>query len=403
MLVVPSRTRRAAVGVGVLFASNGAIYSGLLPWYPLLARRLDLSASQLGLIVASFATGAIASSALPARLIAWWGPVRVSLVSTIVLALAVAAVPWTPAGWVFAAALFLAGFSDAVADVAQNLAGVRVQDAARRSILSSMHAVWSLGGVATGAASTASAALGVDMRIHMAVVSSLGIALVALGGRWIGSLADNPRVPDVAATGPAPAPVRSARGRWGMAAKAALPLVVVAICGTMVEDVANNWAALSGERLAGLSAGAAGAAFTVMIGFQCLGRFTGDPLISQFGPGRIARIGGTLVALGGVAIVAASGPVLLFAGFAVAGYGTATLVPSAFSAAAHLRGVGQGDGVTIISWLMRIGFLATSPIVGAVADGVSLRWGLAILILVGATAAAVAGALGRSQERKERV
>ncbi len=376
--------------MGVLFASNGAIFAALLPWYPLLTARLDLTGTQYGLIVASFAAGAIASSALPPPLIAWLGPVRVSLFGTVVLALAVAAVGWAPTGWVVALALFVAGFADAIVDVAQNVAAVRVQAAAGRPILSSMHALWSLGGVTSGALSTASAAAGVDIRVHLAIVAGAGVALMSLGGRLVGRLADNP---------PATAPVESSavpgQRRWSAVARAALPLVVVATCGTMVEDVANNWAALSGVRLAGLDPAVAGVAFTVVIGSQCVGRFTGDLLIGRFGAGRVARFGGGLITVGGLLIVTAASPVPLFAGLAMVGYGTATLVPSAFNAAAHLPGVGQGGGVTIVSWLMRVGFLATSPLIGAVTDVTGLRWGMGILMAIGLTTMALAGALDR--------
>ena len=68
-----------------------------------------------------------------------------------------------------AACIFFAGFFDAIVDVAQNVVGVAVQDNSGRSILSSMHALWSLGGVISGAASTAAATAGTDMRLYLAV------------------------------------------------------------------------------------------------------------------------------------------------------------------------------------------------------------------------------------------
>lgn len=380
--------RGATLGVGVLFASNGALFAAMLPWYPLISGRLALTATQFGLIVASFAIGAIASSALPFRLIARFGPVRVSLLGTVVLAGAVAAVGWIGAGWAFALALFIAGFVDAIVDVAQKVAGVRVQDAAGRPILSSMHGLWSLGGVASGALSTASAANGVDIRLHLASVGVIGIAFVTLGGRLIGRLADNPPTTPSAASAPA-------AQRWRALTVAAAPLVIIAICGAMIEDIANNWAALSGVQLVGLDATVSGIAFTVAIGSQCVGRFSGDMLIQRFGAARVARIGGVLVAFGGLLIVTAAHPVLFLAGLVMAGYGSATLVPSAFNAAARLPGIGQGGGVTIISWLMRTGFLATSPVIGIIADSAGLHWGLGLLILIGATAAALAGSLER--------
>lgn len=381
--------RRAATGVGIMFASNGALFAAILPWYPLITHELQLSAAQFGLIVASFAVGAIVSSALPARLIARFGPVRVSITATVVLALAMITAGSSTTGWMFAAALFAAGFSDTIADVAQNVAGVRVQDAMRRPILSSMHAFWILGGVASGIISTAAAAAGIDRRLQLTIMAALCVALVALGASMSAQLARNPHYSASEVADNAPR-----HQRWGRVALLSLPLVVIAICGVMVEDIANNWAAIAGVQLGGLSPEIAGLAFTIVIGSQCIGRFTGDLLIHRWGQVRVARIGGIMIALGGLILVFSSGDVGAL-GFALAiiGYGSATLVPSAFSAAAKLPGVSDGAGVTIVSWLMRVGFLVTSPIVGGITEAAGLRWGLSILMIIGAATVLLAGAL----------
>lgn len=384
--------RRGTTGVGIMFASNGAIFAALLPWYPTIATRLNLSAVEFGFMVASFAVGAIVSSALPARLIARHGPVKVSIVGTVLLALAIIAAPWATTGWMFAACLFFAGFFDAIVDVAQNVAGIRVQDAVGRSILSSMHAFWSLGGVASGAISTAAAAAGVDMRLQLAIMGVAGVTLVSIGALMTAPLSTNP-APAAAPAAPA-APTGSRSQRWGRVTLLALPLVVIAICGTMIEDIANNWAAMAGMQLAGLPAQVAGLAFTVVIGAQCIGRFTGDLLIQKWGRVNVARVGGLMIALGGLVLILNRGDIgALFFALAAMGYGSATLVPSAFSAAAKLPGISEGAGVTIISWLMRLGFLFTSPLIGTITDTAGLRWGLGTLIIIGIATVILAGAL----------
>lgn len=389
---MPSTSRsgvRTAAGVGLMFASNGAAFASLLPWYPLLTQRLGLTPAVFGLIVASFAAGAILSSALPAPLIARFGPLRVAVIGTAVMVLAVAAAAWSPNGWVFAGCLFLAGFCDACVDVAQNVAGIRVQDALGRSVLSSMHALWSLGGLLAGALATTVAAAGLlDIRAYLAVTALLCLVLVMTGAGLIGPVA---RHPDRVEVNPAPA----TGGRAGrLVFLAALPLVVIAICGTMVEDIGNNWAALAGVQIGGLSTGVAGVAFSVMIGSQCVGRFTGDLLIQRLGRAVVARLGGALIGAGGLfVVIPGGGSLALLAGFALAGYGCATLVPSAMSAAAKLPGVSEGAGVTLVSWLMRLGFLGTSPLIGALAGALGLRWGLCVLVAVGVATLALAGSL----------
>ncbi|SDH62590.1 MFS transporter [Agrococcus jejuensis] len=383
-------TLRPIAGSGLMFATNGAIFAALLPWYPQLADRLGLGGLQFGLVVACFALGAVVSSALPAPLIRRFGARRVAVLGTVLVALAVAAAGWSTTGVMLAACILAVGFTDAIVDVAQNVAALRVQQRAGRPILGSLHALWSLGAAGSGAISTAVAASGGDLRIHLAVTGVVCVGLVGLAGWLVGPVPEAPVEEDAGVHGLA---------RWRRVAVIALPIVVIAIAGTVVEDVANNWAALSGVQLAGLDASVAGIAFTVVIASQCVGRFTGDLLIHRLGRGTVARIGGALVALGGVAIVLASEPALLMAGFVLAGYGCATLVPSAFSAAGSIPGLSEGAGVTVVSWLMRLGFLGTSPLIGGLSDAVDLRAGLAVLVVAGLVVVVLAPRLEPGAQR----
>lgn len=42
---------------------------------------------------------------------------------------------------------------------------------------------------------------------------------------------------------------------------------------------------------------------------------------------------------------------------------------------------------------MRVGFLVTSPVIGALTDATSLRWGLCVLVVVGVTVSLLAPSL----------
>lgn len=374
---------RAAAGVGLYFTGNGAVFAALLPWYPLLVDRLGLSSWQFGLVVACFAGGSLLSSVLPAALIARFGAHRVVIVGTVMLGVAASATAWSVNGVMMAICLLLLGCCDAIVDVAQNVVGISVQERAGRTILSSMHALWSLGGLLSGAAATAAASSGADMRAWLGLIGVAAVVITIVGRRLIGDYASPRRVADSDA-----APVgRGGDGAVGRSKRmvlwAALPLAIVAICGAAVEDIANNWAGLAAVEFAGVPAASAGIAFSIVIGSQCLGRFSGDVLVTRFGAGRIARLGGGLIACGGIGVIAAQEPVLLLVSMGALGFGSATLVPGALGAAARLPGVGRAGGVTLVNWLMRVGYLGTSPLVGVVATGGGLRWGLGILVLVG--------------------
>ena len=82
-------------------------------------------------------------------------------------------------------------------------------------------------------------------------------------------------------------------------------------------------------------------------------------------------------------------------GFAAAGLGVATLVPAAMHEADELPGLKPGTGLTVVSWLMRLGFLLSPPVVGAVADANGLRLGLVVVPIAGLLVVVTAGVLSR--------
>jgi hypothetical protein len=56
-------------------------------------------------------------------------------------------------------------------------------------------------------------------------------------------------------------------------------------------------------------------------------------------------------------------------------------------------GLRTGDGVTIVSWVGRLGFLVFPPLVGAVADATTLRTALWLVPVAALGAVALSGAL----------
>ncbi|WP_308197544.1 MFS transporter [Rathayibacter sp. VKM Ac-2927] len=172
-------------------------------------------------------------------------------------------------------------------------------------------------------------------------------------------------------------------------------LVAVAIAGTLVEDAASTWAAVYLGGSLGATAAVAAYGFVALVGAQFVGRILGDRLVDRFGQRTVLRFGGAIAALGmGAALAFPSVPGTI-AGFAAAGFGLATSVPAAMHEADEIRGLRAGTGVTIVSWLMRLGFLLSPPIVGLVADGAGLRVGLLVVPIAGVVAVLLAGVLGR--------
>lgn len=368
--------RRARLGISLFFFTNGFAMANLLPRYPEIKAAFELSNTQFGVLVAMFPFGAIFASALPAPLIRRFGARRTALGSTAILAAAFSLIGFAPHPLLVAAAMFAAGFADAVTDAAQNVHGLRVEDYNGKSIINSLHALWSLGAAAGGVVATWAASQGVALPVHLiaATLVNLGIALFAMRLARLPEQFNRPE-PDA----DAPTSTRLTGAMW----LAIIPLALLAIVGVLPEEVAMNWAALYLVQVVGTPLGLAGVGFVVMLTAQTIGRFLGDPLSDRFGVVPVMRVGGVLILLGGVLVIAFPVLPVVLLGFAMAGYGCATVVPAAYAAAGRLPGLPEGAGVTIASWLLRIGFLGASPLIGFVSDLSSLRIALVILGLGG--------------------
>ncbi|MGB2556241.1 MFS transporter [Cellulosimicrobium cellulans] len=397
--------RRARVAVAALFLTNGALFANLVPRYPEIKAGLDLGNATYGLAVAAFPAGAITAGLAAAALVRRFGSARVAVAGTVLTAAGLLLAGLAPALPLLVVALFAAGAMDAFTDVAQNAHGLRVQRRYGRSIINGFHALWSVGAVVGGGMAAAAIALGLPLGVHLAITGAL-FAVVALAAlRWClpgldGETPDAVAAEAVATPAGAPAGAEPAgtgaalaRASRGRTAAVLAALVLVAVAGTLVEDAGSTWAAVYLSGSLGAPATLAAAGFVALVGAQFVGRLVGDRLVDRFGQRAVARTGGALVALGtGLALPFPSVPGTI-AGFAAAGFGVATLVPAAMQQADELPGLRAGTGLTLVSWLMRLGFLLSPPIVGLVADATSLRTGLLVLPLAGVVVVLLAGVL----------
>ena len=373
----PTRLRAARAAVATCFFVNAVLYANLVPRLPELKDRLELSNASLGAAIAALPLGALVSALASAALMRRFGSARVASWGLVALAAAIWGAAVAPSWWLLAGALFVAGALDAVVDVAQNAHGLRVQRAYDRSILNAFHGLWSVGAVAGGLLGSAAAGLRVPLAVHLGVVAVVFavVSLAAYRRMLPGPDHEEAADDDGAATAGRP----GLRGSLGAMAA----LGVLATCGAVVEDAGSSWAALYLRGEVGTGVATAGLGFVALSVAMTVGRLTGDRVVDRFGQRRVARAGGALIAVGmGLALGLPSLATTLV-GFALAGLGVATLVPAVYAAADELPGLRHGVGLTVVNWLLRIGFLASPPLVGAVADATSLRVGLLGVVVAG--------------------
>ena len=442
--------RRPIAATALLFAANGAIFGAIVPRLPDLKNALELSPALFGLAMACYPLGALFGGLLTPLLLRRRSDGAVAVGTMVVATVVAALIGFSPVLAVFAGLLLLFGVCDAITDVSMNAHGIRVQVRHGRSLINRFHAVWSLGAVLGAAGGSVSAGLGLPVQGQMigaAVVCALASIVAypmrlgpaaaedeygrdldldpgldpapspdshpstdldshpspaaASGHSGSDPFRDRGAVPSAAqSVDPVARPVVQRKFPGGRVLILLLALGLFASCAAIVEDFAQTWSALYLREVAAAGAGVAGLGFIAVQGAQLAGRLTGDSLVERFGAVRIGRVGGIFVVVGastaltatftldGVALVA-----LLLAGFLLAGWGIATIIPGAMVGADAVPDLPDGAGLAVLNWVMRLGFLASPPLVGQLAEHAGLPWTVAPMLVGGVLIAVLAGPL----------
>ncbi len=384
------RLRKARIGVSLLFLTNGAMWANVVPRLPEIKDKLDLSYTGFGVAVAFASIGSIGLGLVSAPMLRRFGSARLAVIALALQSLAVWGAGVSPTVFLFSGFLFLNGALDANTDVAQNAQGMGIQRRLGRSIINSLHAMWSLGAAAGGLIGAGAVVLHLSIGVHLGLTSALFIAIAAVAYRlMLGPDSGIDRQDE-----PAHADAPKRRMRVPRAAFITVVMLgLVAIAGALVEDAGFTWSANYMKDDLHAAAGIAGFAFVGLMLLHFLGRIVGDKYVDRYGERAVARVGGVITAVGmGVALAwpTIAGTIV---GFSLAGLGVATTVPAAFAASDGIPGLRPGTGITMVSWMLRISFLASPPIVGAVADATSLRTGLLVVPIAGIAVFLLAGAL----------
>ncbi len=361
--------KMARLAVTAIFFANGALVANWFARVPDVKLGLGLSEGSLSLGLFAMAIGALLSQPTAGWVIGKVGSLKVTAVMAIANCAALILPGFAPSLPLLMAALFLFGASNGALDVAMNAQAALVERRYARPIMSSFHAMWSVGGLLGAAIGALAVARGLGTGTHflIAAVAGVTVMLVALRGL----------IPDGPATASGHEPA------FALPTRALLPMGIVALCALICEGAIGDWGAIYLREGLGSVAGVAAAGYAVFALMMAGGRFAGDWLATRFGSGNVVRTGGGLVMAGiGLALVG-SVPAVAIAGYGLVGAGVSCVFPLIMSAAARTPGVAPGVGIAAMATAGYTGFLIGAPLIGGMAELITLRGALSVLMLFG--------------------
>jgi fucose permease len=375
---------RARISVSVIFFVNGFVVASWVPHIPEVKERLALGDFQLGMALFAMAVGSVL--ALP---VAGWfagrvGSRAVTRAAGPMLCLLLPAPLVAPSLPILILALLLFGAANGVLDVGMNAQAVQIEDRYPRPILSSLHGLYSAGGLAGASLAALAASSGIPASVQ---ALGLGVILAALSFAATAFLLDE-------AAGRAD---RGAVLAWP--SRALIGLGALAFLALMAEGAMGDWAAVFLREYRGVGMDGAATGFAGFSLAMAVGRFSGDWARRKWGGATLLRTGGIAAALGMAIALIAPGIVLSVLGFILFGLGLANMIPVLFGAAGRAAGVTAGLGIAAVATAGYGGLLAGPPLIGLTAELVGLRLALGGIVLGMLAIAVFAGQVRNRADR----
>jgi len=385
--------RRARIAVFGHFFVLGAATATWSSRLPAIKESLHLSDGRLGLALFAVPAGSVLTLMMSGRIVDRFGAARVERIAGLLVAAALVAIglgPQTRNLVVLVAALAWFGVVAGLLDVAMNTSAARLEVAYGRPIMSSLHAGFSIAGLAGAGIGGIFAALAIGPLPTFASVAAPLAVVVLLASRWVVLPPVTPQP-----VRPGDPPGRSLR----QIAVVIWVLGLLALAGQVGEGSAGDWSAVYLHVNLRTSAGLAAAGLAAFSVTMAAGRVVGDRLAARFGSVALVRASGLVAGIGLGAGLLIGTPAAAVAGFALLGAGLAVIFPQIVTSAARLDPEHAGRNIGRIAAVAYTGLLSGPVAIGAVASGVGLRDALLIPAALAAGVAAGAGVLRAHDDR----
>lgn len=356
---------QSRVAISIAFAVHGAVFSNFTTRVPWIAEHVGASAGGLGLALLAPSLGAVTTMPVAARLTHRFRSRTTVRVLMVVFSLVLVPLALAPNLATLFAALYVFGAAAGMADVAMNAEGVIVEQRYGRSIMSSLHGLWSVGVLVGSMAGAAAAHADLDARVHFAIA-----AVVLAAAAWVGGtrLINEPLPGEKA-----PAFVLPSRP--------VLLIGLVGFCAIFAEAASNDWGAVYLNQVTGTGPGTAATAVTAFALAMAGTRLMGDMVARRLGPVRTVRASGLLATAGAATVAVSRHPVPAIAGFLLIGLGVAVVVPLVFTAAGNV-GANPGQSIAGVATISYGAGMAAPAAIGGIAQLTSLSVSFAVVTVL---------------------
>jgi len=249
-----------------------------------------------------------------------------------------------------------------------NTQAVGVEGLYERSVMASFHGLWSLAGFSGALIGTFFVSQHLSPLIHFLVVIFLALGLVLF-------FFNNTLPHDTGA--------RKTEKIFVRPDKKILLLGLIAFCTLLCEGAMADWSGIYFKTIVSAPAALITLGYVAFTSTMALGRFIGDSLVTKFGVKRMLQISGILITAGLLLSVFLPYLITATAGFLLVGFGVSSVVPIVYGVAGKSKTMSPGTALAAVSTIGFLGFLVGPPLIGFIAQAISLRWSFTLIGVLG--------------------
>lgn len=351
-----------------MFFLNGGLFGTWASRIPTVASQHDLDGGWLGLLLLVLASGALISFPLAGRASDTFGAARATLAIAVAYALALVLIAGASTLWMTAAALFLFGAGHGAMDVTMNSWAGEAERFIEKPVMSSFHAMWSLGAGVGAAAGYMAVRLDLSLLGHFSFIA----IVMFVSTIWLANIGWHSE------TRPRPAGAK----RFPLPHGVLLGVGIIALCASLGEGAIADWSALFLVTVTSATTAQGALGYAVFSGAMVVMRLIGGGVISWLGPATAARFAGCSASIGVLLAVLPANFMAALLGFFFLGIGYALIMPLAFSRAANDPDTPPGVAIASVATLGYGGMLLGPPLIGFTAHFVTLHYAFGILGLL---------------------
>lgn len=356
------------IAVSGLFFFMGFIFASWASRIPVFKNQFHLNEAELGAVLFMLPLGSFIALPFAGWSVDRFGSRIMGLASISCYGLALYGLAQADSSFALSVFLFIFGFIGDTVNISMNTQALDLQTAYRRPILSSFHALWSLGALfgALLGGWTLQQKIGTEDHFLLVAVAVIFLCVIS----WFYLM-------------PHDGTREKGKKLLALPDRSLLIIGVVCLCCTLCEGAMADWSALYYNQVKLEASTVTTTGFTAYALMMAMGRFSGDRLIMAMGYRQVLILDGILIAGGMILALALKQPLLVIAGFGLVGFGVSTVIPIVYTAAARSETMKASVALAAVSTIGFTGFLIGPPLIGFVAHEIGLRTALALVIVLG--------------------